>query len=314
MVRFQELKKFVQNQILNFKSIKGSFSYAGLRSLGVSAETSMLIMLIVPLFEGFAFWVILRNPCNIPKKDSESEFKVSPDDFESNAELNVPTTMTLGDKIRYIPELLRYMLPLSLVYLFEYFINQGLVRINTYIFLKATITNLKFVLFRFQFELVYFKGIWLDQGSQYRWLQVDYQIGVFISRSSVNLLKISKIWLMAVFQLINVALFLVEVATFISPSIWIVFVVVLWEGLVLTFCIVNSQFPNLEYFLSDFSLLGGGAYVNTFYRMSKEVPEHKRKFALGIVTLADAFGIALAGVIAMPTHNAFCRLPTPIRN
>lgn len=142
----------------------------------------------------------------------------------------------------------------------------------------------------FQFELVYFKNIWLDQPSQYRWLQVDYQIGVFISRSSVNLVKIDKIWLMSVFQLINVGIFLAEVITFFSPSIWIVFGIVFWEG-----------------------LLGGGAYVNTFYRMSKEIPEDKRNFALGVVPVADAIGIALAGVFAMPVHNGLCKLPMPSR-
>lgn len=87
-------------------------------------------------------------------------------------------------------------------------------------------------------ELIHFQNIWIDREAQYRWLQVDYQIGVFISRSSVNLIKINKIWLMAVLQFINVVIILTEVVTFFSPTIWIVFVLVLWEG-----------------------LLGGGAYV-----------------------------------------------------
>lgn len=51
-----------------------------------------------------------------------------------------------------------------------------------------------------QYELVEFDGIWLTHAEQYRWLQVDYQIGVFISRSSVNLVTINKIWIMAVLQ------------------------------------------------------------------------------------------------------------------
>lgn len=139
--------------------------------------------------------------------------------------------------------------------------------------------------------MVYFKNIWLDHDSQYRWLQVDYQIGVFISRSSVNVFKLDKIWLMAMFQLINVVIFLTEVIAFFTPSIWIVFVIVLWEG-----------------------LLGGGAYVNTFYQMSKEIPERERNFALGIVPVSDAIGIALAGVFAIPAHNAICMLPMPIRS
>lgn len=95
---------------------------------------------------------------------------------------------------------------------------------------------------------------------------------------------------MAVLQLINVIYFFVEVKTYFTPSIWIVFATVLWEG-----------------------LLGGGAYVNTFYLMSKEVPASRRKFALGVVPVADSIGIALAGFLAMPVHNAICRLPAPIR-
>lgn len=95
---------------------------------------------------------------------------------------------------------------------------------------------------------------------------------------------------MTIFQLLNVVIILTEVITFFSPSIWMVFLLVLWEG-----------------------LLGGGAYVNTFYRMSKEIPENRRDFALGIVPVADATGIALAGFLAMPAHNALCALPMPIR-
>lgn len=95
---------------------------------------------------------------------------------------------------------------------------------------------------------------------------------------------------MAVLQFINVIYFFVEVKIYFTPSIWIIFAAVLWEG-----------------------LLGGGAYVNTFYRMSKEIPANRRNFALGVVPVADSIGIALAGVLAMPVHNALCRLPAPIR-
>jgi battenin len=38
-----------------------------------------------------------------------------------------PQTLTIAEKLRIIPSLLVYMIPLGLVYLFEYFINQGLV-------------------------------------------------------------------------------------------------------------------------------------------------------------------------------------------
>lgn len=147
----------------------------------------------------------------------------------------------------------------------------------------------------FQYELIEFDDIWLSHAEQYRWLQVDYQIGVFISRSSVNLVTINKIWIMAVlqvtrsiansvcsqlrtgtygavdfvaavthtrfmiisclFQFLNVVVLLFETLFYYLPSIWIVFTFVLWEG-----------------------LLGGGAYVNTFYRMSTEVSFICRRF------------------------------------
>lgn len=89
-------------------------------------------------------------------------------------------------------------------------------------------------------------------------------------------------------QFINVIILTCEVIFFYIPSIWVVFAIVLWEG-----------------------LLGGGAYVNTFYRMSNELPKSRQNFGLGVVPVSDSFGIALAGIAAIPAHNALCMLPIP---
>uniref|UniRef100_A0A1A9UM16 Sulfatase N-terminal domain-containing protein n=1 Tax=Glossina austeni TaxID=7395 RepID=A0A1A9UM16_GLOAU len=137
------------------------------------------------------------------------------------------------------------------------------------------------------FELVLFKNIFLDKASQYRWLNVAYRIGEFVARSSVNLCQFPKIWLMVVFQFMNLAYFFTEVTFFYTPSIWITFTIIVWEG-----------------------LLGGGGYVNTFYRMSHEIPPARLQFAMATVVQADAYGIALAGFLAIPVHNAICSLPT----
>lgn len=77
---------------------------------------------------------------------------------------------------------------------------------------------------------------------------------------------------MAILQGINVILFTFEAVYYIVPSIWIVLGFVLWEG-----------------------LLGGGAYVNTFYRISEEVPPARKQFALSASAIADSTGIAIAG-------------------
>ena len=79
-----------------------------------------------------------------------------------------------------------------------------------------------------QFELIYFQGIWLDHHNQYRWFQVDYQLGVFLSRSSVNLFRINSIWLLAAFQFINLIVLTTEAIYLYIPSVWIVFGFIFW--------------------------------------------------------------------------------------
>ncbi|EFN70074.1 Battenin [Camponotus floridanus] len=234
----------------------GALSYASLATV-LSVENTLLVMLIVPLLQGITFWCVLKHPVHT---------KISINGVENQEQIIKVPEKSIRDKFKLIPGLLKYMIPLGLVYLFEYFINQGL------------------------YELIEFDNIWLTQHEQYRWLQVDYQIGVFISRSSVNVVTINKIWIMSVFQLINVIILLFETLFYYIPNIWIVFALVLWEG-----------------------LLGGGAYVNTFFRISTEIPKTDRETSLEIATMSDAIGIALAGWLSMPVHNAICKLPQPKR-
>ncbi|KAJ8676049.1 hypothetical protein QAD02_011835, partial [Eretmocerus hayati] len=237
----------------------GASSYAIL-SMFLDSKETVLVMVIVPIIQALTFWLILLHP--------EPTMVLVTDNggVGSQEQMIEAPKMTLSQKFNLVPKLLKYMIPLGLVYLFEYFINQGL------------------------YELVEFRNIFLVHKTQYRWLQVDYQIGVFISRSSVNFISINKIWLMAVLQLINVIILSFEAVFYFIPSIWIIFALVLWEG-----------------------LLGGAAYVNTFYRMSKEIPWEQRGASLGIASMADSIGIALAGWLSMPVHNLICKLPAPKR-
>ncbi|XP_063220332.1 battenin isoform X2 [Bacillus rossius redtenbacheri] len=251
--------------------IFGAGSYAGLIALGMKPANALLVMLIVPLIMSASFWILLQHP---EKNDVKAlvkleKYSMQPStvaEASSNMEASktMKPVMSLKEKLLFIPSLCKYMLPLTAVYLFEYFINQGL------------------------FELIEFYNTWLTHKEQYRWLQLIYQIGVFISRSSVNIVTISHIWVMAVLQFLNVILFTFQVLYEFIPNIWIVFAIVLWEG-----------------------LLGGAAYVNTFYRISVEVPKEKREFSIGITTLSDAVGICLAGFISIPVHNILCNLPKP---
>ena len=76
-------------------------------------------MLIVPVLEAIAFWLILVHPAQpmMPfKKGIGSQEQM----------IKVPEK-TFTEKIKLLPRLMKFMIPLGLVYLFEYFINQGLV-------------------------------------------------------------------------------------------------------------------------------------------------------------------------------------------
>jgi battenin len=126
----------------------------------------------------------------------------------------------------------------------------------------------------------------LTSSQQYRWYQVTYQIGVFLSRSSVNLIQIRRTYVMAVIQGILASFFLFEAIFLFIPNISIVFAMVFIEG-----------------------LQGGLAYVNTYYKMSREIPSSRKEFAMNIVAMSDSLGIILAGFLAIPTHNWICQMP-----
>lgn len=246
----------------------GAVSYAGLTAMGLSPQKTVLTMLIAPGLMVLSFYFLLDHP----QQDSFQCLSLKPLSDASNTEsevslLTMPNTLdvlTLKEKISFIPSVLKYMLPLGLVYIAEYVINQGL------------------------FELVYFpsESSWLNHHQQYRWYQVIYQMGVLISRSSVNIVQIKNIWSTALLQWGNVIVMLTCAIYWWIGSIWVVMFLILWEG-----------------------LLGGAAYVNTFYRISTEIPESHKEFAMAITSLADTTGVTIAGFIAIPLHNAICQLP-----
>ncbi|XP_042205687.1 battenin-like [Homarus americanus] len=244
----------------------GALAYAVLTSVGLTPRNSLLSMLLVPIAMALGFWVLLKHP-HEPQcwTDCSNSCHVREEGERILSARDPPASLSLAHKFQAIPSLLRYMVPLTVVYIAEYVINQGLL------------------------ELIYFpqEKMWLNHHEQYRWYQVIYQVGVFVSRSSVNCVHIHHIWKTSVLQWINVVLLLTCAIFWWIRSIWLVFVLVLWEG-----------------------LLGGAAYVNTFYKISQEqVDDAHKEFAMGMTTFGDSMGVTIAGFIAIPLHNVICSLP-----
>lgn len=84
-------------------------------------------MIFVPLIELMVYALMLSRPTNANRTeavDREAEPLIN----NENEEVIETREISMREKITYIPKLMIYFIPLALVYFFEYFINQGLVR------------------------------------------------------------------------------------------------------------------------------------------------------------------------------------------
>lgn len=156
-----------------------------------------------------------------------------------------------------------YMLPLLLVYIAEYTINQGVA--------PTLLFPLKDSPFR------HYRAF-------YPTYNAIYQSGVFISRSSTPFLRIHNLYLPSLLQCLNLAILILQALFGFIPTVWIVFAIVFWEG-----------------------LLGGAVYVNTFAEISDRVAKDEREFSLGAVTVSDSGGVCIAGFIGMALEVGLCR-------
>ncbi|KAI3360311.1 hypothetical protein L3Q82_014621 [Scortum barcoo] len=278
--------------------VAGAFLYSGFTQVGLSPQITLLIMLVVPFAMLISYFLLLDPPPSLPQwKSRETEYTAVCSDerqqlmdgseeeeqerstsgtchvlFLLNVKENrITAPLTFTEKLHVVRGLLCFVFFLGLVYFAEYFINQGLINVDTN--------------FLFQMELLYFPNFFLSHAEQYRWYQTLYQVGVFVSRSSLCCVKIRKLWLFSLLQVLNAVLLLFVVRYQFLPTAWLVFAIVLYEG-----------------------LLGGAAYVNTFYFISKETEDRQREFAMAAASVGDSLGIALAGIVAFPVHGYFCSL------
>ncbi|KAM4631652.1 battenin isoform 2-T2 [Discoglossus pictus] len=277
-VTFLSLTSFFNSDVVSYwasgtggAGILGSLSYLGLTLVGLSPRVSLLVMLIIPVLLLISYFFLLLPPDSLPRwKLQPIDVKSASSDRRPLLEETTPqdtdgrSPLTLSQKWRVFKSLLKYMLPLSIVYFAEYFINQGL------------------------FELIYFAHISMSHSEQYRWYQMLYQAGVFVSRSSLRCLTIKRIWLLSLLQCVNAIFLLVGVSYVFLPSLGlpVIFLIIIFEG-----------------------LLGGAAYVNTFNNIAVESTPEVKEFAMATACVSDTLGISLSGAIAIPVHNYFCMLP-----
>lgn len=154
------------------------------------------------------------------------------------------------------------MLPLLLVYIAEYSVNQGVA--PTLLFpLKDT-------------PFSEFRAFYPTYGAL-------YQLGVFISRSSLPFLRIRSLYVPTLLQCLNLAVLGLHAVYPFIPNVYCIFVITFWEG-----------------------LLGGIVYVSTFRRIGEEIKDEDREFSLGATSVSDSAGICIAGFIGMGLETSLC--------
>ncbi|KAK3493432.1 protein btn-1 [Neurospora crassa] len=276
----------------------GSLLYVMLTDwIGLSVKTSLLASAFLPIIMLVSFFLILphgplrasarktyepianRDSFQEEREGAENNFDDIPTSTASSSLLapgpavaataysSHPTEDarkdSLAAKIQRSKSLFfPYMLPLLLVYIAEYTINQGVS--PTLLF---PLDSSPFAEFR----------------SFYPFYGFLYQVGVFISRSSIAFIRIHHLYLPSLLQVANLVLLTLHALLNFIPSVYIVFVIIFWEG-----------------------LLGGCVYVNTFAEIMEHVPAEDREFSLGATSVSDSGGICVASFLSMAMEIWLC--------
>lgn len=139
-------------------------------------------------------------------------------------------------------------------------------------------------IFLFGLELVYFPASQLSHAQQYSWSITTRCLGTLISRSSHKLFLLPSTWLYSLFALGIMALVGTEAQYHYLPSEYIIFALLLLQGLV-----------------------EGAAFRHTVFTIHKKTSEEEREFCLAIFPISLFLPAMLAGFISIPTHDFLCR-------
>lgn len=229
---------------------------------------------ILPVFMLMGFFLVL------PKGSKAGYASIAED--EEDEELPAPTLerdiapagtvdleqirrMLVRAKHLFFP----YMLPLLLVYIAEYTINQGVAPT-----LLWDIKDMPFEHYR----------------DAYVSYNTVYQLGVFISRSSTPFYRIHALYPPSLLQVVNLILVIIQSQTWFLPNIYWVWLIIFWEGLlggavyVNTFAEIQDKVPIEE---REFSLEvttvsdSGGICIAGFISLALEPFLCGRQFAMG---------------------------------
>ncbi|XP_074511098.1 battenin isoform X3 [Sebastes fasciatus] len=256
--------------------VAGALLYSILTQVGLSPQITLLTMLVVPFAMLISYFFLLVLPPTLPQwRSRETEYAA----VGSEERQRLMDGSEEEEQEKSTPE---DQTSGPLTFTDKLHVIKGLLR---FVFPLGLVYFAEYFINQGLMELLYFPQFFLSHAEQYRWYQTLYQVGVLVSRSSLCCVKIRRLWALSWLQVVNAVLLLLAVRYQFLPSAWLVFAFVLYEG-----------------------LLGGVAYVNTFYFISKETEDREREFSMAAASVGDSLGIAVAGLSAFPVHRYFCSL------
>lgn len=114
--------------------IIGSFSWAGLIALGLSPSDTLRIMLIMPVIQAATFWLLLRAPQQQTQSNSNNKSTdiAAIESNECSTECISPAVQEeklsgLKAKLKFLPQLSSFILPLVMVFISDYVCVSALV-------------------------------------------------------------------------------------------------------------------------------------------------------------------------------------------
>lgn len=150
--------------------VAATLSYAALTDIAFSPKATILVMLIIPLVQITAFWLIRQSNVNSSTTldSSSTTFLIDNQSDENSPAMTALQPMTLAEKWEYLPKLMKYSIPLMITCWCEYTMG-SLVSLMIEVLNSSPFISRNTFL---QFDLLYVPGMRLTHADQYRWLEV----------------------------------------------------------------------------------------------------------------------------------------------
>ena len=109
-------------------------------------------------------------------------------------------------------------------------------------------------------------------------LNFCYQVGVFLSRSSLQFFVVERTWIVTLLQLINFLFFMLNAFFLFCDQIYVLFVMMVWVG-----------------------CMGGTSYVNVIYKIQRslKLKHTEKELAVMILMVFNDVGVFSASLLAL---------------